>query len=197
MEELSWIQRLSKNIKDSAGEEIMNTVIAGYDDLASPEEKSEWAKKAMERLDKLIPDDQTRWEIMAKSACRFPIERLAYVKAVYDKTKSIDEVLKAMHTDKDQFFAKPYRKGNIVYSAKKACDSNKYQQANTQREKQLSYCHCPIVRETKGKISLTFCYCGSGWYKQIWEGILEKPIRVETLKSILQGDDVCEFAIHI
>jgi predicted hydrocarbon binding protein len=48
------------------------------------------------------------------------------------------------------------------------------------------------------QISPTFCYRGAGWYKQIWEGILEKPVeKVEMLQSVCQGDDVCEFAIRL
>ena len=41
------------------------------------------------------------------------------------------------------------------------------------------------------------CYCRAGWYRQQFEGIFEKPIRIEIVKSVLRGDDVCRFAIHI
>lgn len=59
-------------------------------------------------------------------------------------------------------------------------------------------CHCPLVRNHLGEgISPTFCYCGSGWYRQQWEGILGKPVKVEILKSLLKGDDICQFAIHL
>jgi predicted hydrocarbon binding protein len=46
-------------------------------------------------------------------------------------------------------------------------------------------------------MSGTYCYCGAGWYKQLWEGILGQPVRIEVLKSVLQGDDRCTFAIHL
>jgi predicted hydrocarbon binding protein len=46
-------------------------------------------------------------------------------------------------------------------------------------------------------MSRTYCYCGAGWYQQLWDGIMGQPVRVEVLKSILQGDDRCSFAIHL
>ena len=46
-------------------------------------------------------------------------------------------------------------------------------------------------------LSDTHCFCGSGWYDQLWEGILGRPVDVEVLQSILKGDDCCTFAIHL
>ena len=46
-------------------------------------------------------------------------------------------------------------------------------------------------------MSRTYCYCGAGWYQQLWDGIMGQPVRVEVLKSILQVDDRCSFAIHL
>jgi hypothetical protein len=35
------------------------------------------------------------------------------------------------------------------------------------------------------QISPTLCYCGAGWYRRIWEGILEKPVeKIEMLHSV-------------
>jgi len=63
------------------------------------------------------------------------------------------------------------------------------------------YCHCPRVREliiTGGEsFSTTYCYCGAGFYKEIWEHILQRPVRVEVLESVLGGDDLCRIAIHL
>ncbi|MBU7032677.1 MAG: hypothetical protein HXS53_09110 [Theionarchaea archaeon] len=47
------------------------------------------------------------------------------------------------------------------------------------------------------KISPTFCYCGAGWYKTLWEGVLDKPIDIEVLQSVIRGDECCEFAIYL
>ncbi len=31
----------------------------------------------------------------------------------------------------------------------------------------------------------------------LWEDILQESVEVELVKSVLQGDDVCSFAIHL
>jgi len=35
-----------------------------------------------------------------------------------------------------------------------------------------------------------YCYCGAGWYRQQFEGIFEKPVCNEIVRSVLRGDDV-------
>jgi len=42
-----------------------------------------------------------------------------------------------------------------------------------------------------------YCYCGAGWYRQQWEGVFDKPVSIEIVKSVLRGDEICRFAIHI
>jgi predicted hydrocarbon binding protein len=63
-----------------------------------------------------------------------------------------------------------------------------------------TYCHCPRVRDAL-KISETippiYCYCGAGFYIGIWEEILQKPVEVEVLETVLSGDVVCKIAIQM
>jgi predicted hydrocarbon binding protein len=46
-------------------------------------------------------------------------------------------------------------------------------------------------------IPVTYCYCGAGFYKGIWEYILQRPVRVEVRESVLKGDDVCRIIVHL
>jgi hypothetical protein len=51
-------------------------------------------------------------------------------------------------------------------------------------------CSCPLV---KGGISNPFlCNCTVGYTKQIFETLFAKPVKIRLLKSILQGDSICE-----
>jgi hypothetical protein len=78
------------------------------------------------------------------------------------------------------------------------------QETDPQRRRRL-YCHCPRVRDVLGNsdaewasaIAETYCYCGAGFYKGIWEEILQAPVAVQVLESVLKGDDVCKIAIHL
>jgi hypothetical protein len=66
-------------------------------------------------------------------------------------------------------------------------------------KKRALYCHCPRVRSILATgdavLSPTYCYCGGGFYKGIWEEILGRDLRVELQKTVMQGDDVCQFKV--
>lgn len=88
--------------------------------------------------------------------------------------------------------------GRTLYSSKKPRDPAKFEAATSKAEKARAYCFCPIIRNhLDGGMPTTFCYCGAGWYRQQWEGAVGKPVRIEIVESLLQGDDRCTFAIHL
>jgi len=58
-------------------------------------------------------------------------------------------------------------------------------------------CYCGSVSKTKTKFSPTYCQCSCGWYRQLFETILGKPVKVELLGSIIQGDAQCRFKIYL
>lgn len=58
-------------------------------------------------------------------------------------------------------------------------------------------CYCGSVSRTKEKIPLTYCYCGAGWYKRLFEEVLSRPVKVEVLSSIANGAEKCELKIYI
>jgi predicted hydrocarbon binding protein len=58
-------------------------------------------------------------------------------------------------------------------------------------------CYCGSVSQTKEEISLTYCYCGAGWYKRLFQEVLGKPVGVKILRSIASGADTCELEIRI
>jgi len=73
------------------------------------------------------------------------------------------------------------------------------QETDPQKKRQL-YCHCPRIRDvlkTSDMISATYCYCGAGFYKGIWEEILQQPVQVQVLESVLDGGDVCKIAVRL
>jgi len=69
--------------------------------------------------------------------------------------------------------------------------------ATTRKEKMQAYCFCPMIKYNLDEVSGTFCYCGSGWARRLWEGILDEPVKVEIVKSLTRDDDECTFAVHI
>ncbi|MCK4478878.1 hypothetical protein KAU88_10215 [Candidatus Bathyarchaeota archaeon] len=45
------------------------------------------------------------------------------------------------------------------------------------------------------KLSATYCNCSRGWAKELFEGVLGRPVGVIMEKSIIKGDDQCRFRI--
>ncbi len=118
------------------------------------------------------------------------------MREVYLKDHDIEDVLDAMNEDPG-WYEKPVREGNTICSGKSLYDKEGYENAETDEERKRTYCHCGMIRDRLEKVPSTYCYCGSGWYRQIWEGITGKPIKIELLKSLTNGDDECKFAIHL
>jgi hypothetical protein len=46
-------------------------------------------------------------------------------------------------------------------------------------------------------MSPTFCWCGSGWYRRLWEGILGQPIEIEHVETLLNGNDQCTLTVTL
>ncbi|MFW9928472.1 MAG: hypothetical protein ACFFD1_03690 [Candidatus Thorarchaeota archaeon] len=94
------------------------------------------------------------------------------------------------------------RKGNIIYETKVPNEIINYLHTEDDQLKAYYYCHCPWAKEsikdgTSHEIPTVFCNCSGGYYKAYWEIVLEQPVQVELLKSVLKGDSYCQFALTI
>jgi predicted hydrocarbon binding protein len=58
-------------------------------------------------------------------------------------------------------------------------------------------CYCPLVKDFPGQLSPTWCQCSQGWVKQLFEGVLDRPVELELMRSIRQGDECCRFTVHL
>jgi len=195
-----WGDRLRKNIvrvlNPSAEKEIMKGSDTQFGLVSTKEERIAWLKGALARLDRMA-DPEQKYDILSCCAHEFSDIRIAQLRDIYEKNGSVDEVLEFMSEDYDWYEA-PSREGDIVYTTKIPYNRKAYEEAKTRDEKRLSYCHCGIVREyLNSDISPTFCNCSAGWYRQQWEGILGKKVKIDILKSLVRGDDTCQFAIHL
>jgi hypothetical protein len=200
------MERLAENLEVFAGEQVRRQVMAGseeYPNMSLPE-KAHWFKGAMERLDGLVDDEDSRRNILITCADRVPQPRIQELCEKYRRDGELDALLMFMAADRTlgdlSWYETPVREGDVIYVSKDPALPDQYREAITQDEKRAAYCHCGLLREAIRAgltMSGTYCYCGAGWYKQLWQGILEQPVQIDVLESILQGDDRCSFAIHL
>ncbi len=222
--ERAWLARLSHCLESHAGAEARDAVMRGSEALSSRSSREEiisWSRDAMNRLQETV-DTETAQEIMSGCACHYPQAALLEIREIYRASGSIDSVqwelqdrFEALLRDTlglsedlvDQVVALGWgsagvRQGNTITATKIPKSGNLiayFDEDDPAKRRQL-YCHCPRIRDVLSAsetIPTIYCYCGAGFYKNIWEEILELPVKVEVLKSVLAGDDVCTIAVHL
>jgi hypothetical protein len=205
---MGWLEdkmaKWGRLIGEHAAPGAAERVLEGHENLAeaTPEERAAWSQRAMGRLAEAVPDLDAREKIMEGRACvfveEFGDEPLLGLREIYKKAGGVDAVFEAMARDREKH-SRPYRDGDVVVEVKAPREPEAFAAARTAEERRVAYCHCPLVRA--GAVATPqpepYCCCGGGWYKLIWEFIVEKPVRVEVVRSVMRGDDDCAFAVHL
>ena len=198
-----WHQRLANSVEEVLGAAARRQVMAGIENIpveSSAEAYRDWIHTAMRRIDTLTDDSEKKYKIVSCCAHVFPQQRIDHLRTIYERRHDVDDVLREMYQDPD-WYESPVRKRNKLYERKVPFDGQAYQKAVTPIEKRQAYCHCAFVRpyltESPAKISPTFCWCGAGWYRRLWEGILGQPILVEHVETLVKGNDGCTLVITL
>jgi len=222
--ERTWLAKFTRGLDEAVGEEIREQVMVGSEELSSGSSQKEvidWSKGAIERLDALV-DERTCREIMTGCACQYPKSALQEVRRAYEQTGDVDLALEMLQEQfvsllKDSlglsdelvkdivsrgWGSAGIREGDTIIATKIPKSGNlvEYMRETDPEKKRQLYCHCPRVRDalkTGTAISLTYCYCGAGFYRGIWEEILQRPVKVEVLESVLDGGEVCRIAVRL
>ncbi|MFH1502834.1 MAG: hypothetical protein ABIG03_07275 [Candidatus Eisenbacteria bacterium] len=202
-----WLERLKVGLDRHAGASVRQHVLGGSDGLSprsDPSSKVAWMKGAMARLDSAVEDEDKRREIMCGCAHVYPKGHTAKLKNDYERLGSIDALLDDIAEDPGYggapYYRDPERDGNVIFIEKNPQEREKHETATDPRVKRAAACHCPVVKAAilAGEdISFTFCNCGTGWFKPLWESIVEAPVKVVCEGSVLKGDESCKFAIHL
>ncbi len=204
----NWNAIFARNLERVLGKTKRDQVMQAADQLgleSTPLERFEWAKGAMQCLDEVGDEDQ-KFDVVSSCSHIFPPLQLDKLREVYqsarlkciDPYEAVDAVIAFMRSDPGWGEKDMYRQGNVVYHTKNPSDPQAYQMAKTPEEKRAAYCFCPIIGIHLDKgISDTYCYCGSGWYRQQWQAATGLPVSVKVVQSVVRGDDVCQFAAHL
>ena len=197
-----WDRLLAEGTEKVLGAEARLSLMQGIASItpaSSFEEYTAWIQGAMDRLDALTDDEEKKCLVVSHCAHVFPQERIERMRAIYEHG-TVDDVLHAMYED-DFWFEKPARRGNVLYMRKNPYNPEGYQNGATPAERRKAYCHCsfvhPYLDEIPARLSPTFCYCGAGWYRRLWEGILGQAVKIEHVETLLRGNDQCTLTITL
>jgi hypothetical protein len=222
--ERAWLAKFSHGLDEVVGPGVHAQVMQGSDALSSHSGRQQiiqWSQAAMARLDALV-DEEKRREIMTGCACQYPKSSLQEMRKKYAQTKDLDLVHGMLQAQFESFLthtlaldealvqdivsrgwgAAGLRQGRTIIATKipKSGHLIEYMRETDPARKRQLYCHCPRIRDvlkSAETISPTYCYCGAGFYKGIWEEILQQPVQVEVLETVLHGGQVCKIAVHL
>ena len=222
--ERAWLGKLSTHLDEITGEQIRKQVLQGSEALTSESPRAtvvDWTRGGMERLDSLVEEGDRR-AILAGCACLYPMDALQEMRKAYQETGDIslahdmlqgqfesflrdtlhlDDGVVAAIVERGWGSAGVKRGGTIIATKIPKSDFLlEYIRETDPARKRALYCHCPRIRDallSSVAISATYCYCGAGFYKGIWEEILQQPVKVELLETVLKGDEVCKFAVYL
>ncbi len=193
-----WEYRFHSGIRQVLGPEKYKEItseLQNVTEFTSSEERGQKLLSVFEKLDSEATEEE-KYEIISRCAHVRPIEEVSHWKEIYNRTQDIDEMLRA-YGESQYFLEKPYRYGNIIFTSKPPANPEAYANATTQEEKIRATCFCPIIHSTLDKMPRSYCYCGAGWARQMFEPILGESLTIDIVETVIDGGDKCRFAIHL
>lgn len=213
--EKQWLQKLKTGLKQVGKEALYDKMVPG-----EAETMLSHLHKIMRILRASLSQSQLE-EVMSSCACLASKDYLQILRDEYTRSGDLKKVHYLLQHYFEEFICK-YKnlsksqlqyikdnamgmagtlKGSVVIAVKIPRDFHEYFQTENEAEKRFHYCHCPRIRKEflagREIVDADYCYCGAGFYRDIWEFILQKPIKVELTESLLKGDDVCKIKIKL
>ena len=190
--DVKMIKELEKTIERIAGKIVSKKVLQGSEHITKSSPKNNialWVRDAIHRLDSSI-DQKARIQIMescGRNCASINKRVIESAKKRRKKFKDLDAFLEAEQR-KPMKGTRLSKDGNIL------CQ---YYTPHTFT--QPMRCYCSLLRGLPKDISvsLTYCHCSKAFVQKLWESVLEKPVKVELLQSVISGDSECKFAVHL
>lgn len=214
--EKQWLDKLQNGLKQIDKGNLFLELTKDKED----QPLVEWTDTLMKMLKVNLSQEEIN-KVMTGCACVTPKHNLEHIRLEYAKTKDLKKV-HTMLQETFEKFIKQYKnldekqmkflrkngwgmagnlEGNMIISTKIPKEFHKYFQTSEAQKKKYYYCHCPRIRNlflsNEKTPDVNYCYCGAGFYKDLWEYILQKKICVEIIESLMKGDEVCKIAIYV
>lgn len=214
--EEQWLSKLQIGLKKIGKADLFNELSKGKE----KQSLLKWTENLMKTLKENLTQDEIN-KVMTCCACITPKDYLKTLREEYAKTNDLKHVHQLLQEDFEKSITK-YKnlneeqlkyivdhdmgmvgklEGNTIYATKIPKEFHKYFQTPDVQKKKYYYCHCPRIRDlflnNEKPLEVNYCYCGAGFYKDIWEYILQREVKVEIIESLMKGDEVCKIAIFI
>jgi predicted ArsR family transcriptional regulator len=151
--------------------------LPAYDTLTTPVQTTRWIKNLVDNLTDVVGEETARDVMEACGQQCIGQSLLAKAEKIQTQSRDIDDLLERLN-GAHIGGGKLHRDGNVI---------------NASYER----CYCGSVSKTRQPISKNYCQCSCGWYRKLFETLLNHPVKVELLDSIIHGANTCQFIIHI
>lgn len=209
-----WRKKINKNTEKHSSKEAQISV-----ERISDQNPISYTDTLIKTLKEHTLDEKIKC-IFSDSACHIPHQKLESAKLVYQETKSIEATRKALESSfkediknyknlSDEHVDLILKKGwglagtmndDKIIATKIPSKFHEYFLEEDLLQKKAYYCHCPRVRSALTKqenVDSLYCYCGGGFYQDVWEYITNRKTEIKLLKSLFKDDTVCQFEITI
>lgn len=215
-----FLQKFEHALKREIDPHLVPKIMEGSS-VSDQEMNEAWLQETLDVCEISLGEEKVK-KIMLHCGCHYNKERTLLLQHEYSRSKNIDKVMELLaaqvkETCQDHLHLPPpiikqmkeanmgpvgVREGNkiTITKAPKSSNIELYFKESDPQKKRALYCHCPHIAGfvySEKKISKNFCYCGGGFYKQLWEEIIQRPVKITMLKSVLAGDDLCQFEIEL
>lgn len=222
--EQAWQHKLGAALDRVAGQATRHLVLEGGQNLCDQSSREEiivWTREMLTRAEGAL-DEHELAEVFTACACHYPAADLIPLRECFALYGDLPAVMDQLQQRFEHFLASVVElpgeyieqlaargwgpagrlDGDRIIATKipKSGHLLEYLQEPDPDRQRALYCHCPRVRAAVAageRFSPAYCYCGAGYYRDIWETILGRPLKVEVLSSVLAGDDTCTIAIHL
>ncbi len=212
--EKQWLRKLEIGLQKIGREDLFEKASRSH------QENIGWSERLMILLNGELNKDEVI-DVMCGCACLAPKDYLIILRDEYQTTNDI----KFVHQLLQQYYIKTIKtykdlndeqlkyiidndmgmagklEGNTITAVKIPKDFHEYFQTDDRDKKRYHYCHCPRIREelksNNKPVDKNYCYCGAGFYRDIWEYVLQRPVKVRIVESLLQGNEHCKIKIYL
>lgn len=212
--ETLWRNLVANNTLQETNKDLTNKV-----KQIQEEDPVQYTKTLLQTLHNHTLDEKIQ-RIMCSSACHMPHSKLIEAKNIYKVTGSLELAHAQLESDFKRDI-KQYKKltdeqvediiqrgwgaagileGQTIIATKIPSQFHEYFEETDTRKKKFYYCHCPRIKQELlegADLDSIYCYCGGGFYKDIWEYITDKEVKITVLNSLFDGDETCKFKIEI
>ncbi len=168
------MERIATGLRAEAHADIANEILGECGAMplgAEQKEQGRWIKTLIEKMDNALSED-VRARVMESCGRQcIPSHVISEASKAYAQSKDMDDFLAKLNEMQINGGALK-REGDTI---------------------QVRYrvCYCGVVNQVGERISKTYCNCSIGWNKAFFESVLQKPVNVKLVESVISGAGGC------